>query len=59
MNPQQTALNTLISAVQVANTKGAYTLAESKVIAEAVEVFTKKEEVKEEVVAEKIEESNA
>lgn len=37
----QKALNILINAVQVANTKGAFTLQDSKVIAEAVEIFTK------------------
>ena len=40
MNQQQ-AIQILINSVQLANTKGAFQLAESKVIAEAVELFTK------------------
>lgn len=43
------ALQTLISAVSLATSKGAFNLQEAKVIAEAVEVFTKQpEEPKEE-----------
>lgn len=38
---QEQALQILINAVQLANTKGAFQLAESKTIAEAVEMFTK------------------
>ncbi len=41
MNQQQ-AIQILINAAQVANQKGAFQLAESKVIAEAVEMFTVK-----------------
>lgn len=56
MQNTQTALQTLIQAVQLATTKGAYQLGEAKVIAEAVEFFLKKpeekvEEAKEEVTA--------
>lgn len=47
MKPEE-ALKVLVNAVQFAQQKGAYTLADAKVIAEAVETFTKKEEVKEE-----------
>lgn len=44
----QQALQVLVNAVQIANTKGAYTLQESKTIADAVDVFTKpKEQIKE------------
>jgi len=41
---QNTALQTLVQAVQVATKRGAFELAETPVIAEAVAVFTKKEE---------------
>lgn len=37
----QNALQILINAVQQANQKGAFTLQDSKIIAEAVEVFVK------------------
>lgn len=50
---QDQALQILINAVSQANLKGAYTLADSKVIAEAVEVFTKQPEVTPEVVEKK------
>jgi hypothetical protein len=42
----QKALQILINAVQMANTKGAFTLQDSKVIAEAVEFFMKPAETK-------------
>lgn len=41
---EQKALNTLISAVQVATKRGAFELSETKLIAEAVDVFTKQPE---------------
>lgn len=37
----QKSLQVLINAAQIANTKGAFSLQESKLIAEAVEFFTK------------------
>lgn len=40
MNNQQ-ALQILINAVQAANLKGAFSLQDSKMVAEAVEVFVK------------------
>lgn len=41
---QQQALQTLISAVQVATKRGAFELAETEVILAAVKVFTAQEE---------------
>ena len=41
MKTSQENLQILINAVQMANTKGAYTLQDSKIIAEAVEFFVK------------------
>lgn len=38
------ALNILINAVALAQTKGAYTLEEAKIVAGAVEVFVKEKE---------------
>lgn len=49
---QQDALNTLISAVQVATKRGAFELAETEVILQAVKVFTKQPEKVEEKVEE-------
>ncbi len=50
---QQEALQTLISAVQVATKRGAFELAETEVILAAVKVFTSKpEEAKEEAPVE-------
>jgi len=43
MNQNQ-ALTIIVQAVKVAQTKGAFTLEEAKIIAEAVEVFTPKQE---------------
>lgn len=43
MNEQE-ALNTLVSAVRLANKRGAFELEESPVILEAIKVFTKPEE---------------
>jgi hypothetical protein len=37
------ALETIVQGVMIANKRGAFELAESKVIAEAVEVFTKQD----------------
>jgi hypothetical protein len=45
---QQQALQTLISAVQVATKRGAFELAETEVILSAVKVFMPKEEPKKE-----------
>lgn len=41
---EQDALNILVQAVHIGQTKGAYNLQEAKLIAEAVEVFVKKPE---------------
>lgn len=46
------ALQILVQAVQLAQSKGAYTLDEAKILAEAIAVFVKKEEPKEELVKE-------
>jgi len=48
---QNKAIQILVTAVQLATTKGAFTLQEAKLIAEATEVFMTKEEtpVEEEV----------
>lgn len=43
MNTQQ-AIQILINGVEIANQKGAFSLKDSKIIAEAVEIFTKKPE---------------
>lgn len=43
MNTQQ-AVQTLVNAVQLANKRGAFDLAESKILAEAVEALTVKED---------------
>lgn len=43
---QNQALQVLISAVNIAQSKGAFTLQEAKVISDAIEVFTKKPEPK-------------
>ncbi len=45
MKPNE-ALEILVKAAGIAQSKGAFNLAEAKVVCEAVEVFTKKEEVK-------------
>ena len=54
---QEKALNILVQAVQVGQAKGAYNLQEAKIIAEAVEVFTKKPEDAEHKTEEKKDES--
>jgi hypothetical protein len=41
---EQEALNTLVSAVRLANKRGAFELEESTMIMEAIKVFTKPEE---------------
>ncbi len=43
MKPNE-ALEILVKAVILAQSKGAYALAEAKIVAEAVEVFSKKED---------------
>lgn len=43
MKPNE-ALEILIKAVGIAQSKGAFNLAEAKIVCEAVEVFSKKEE---------------
>lgn len=55
MNPQEKALNVLISAVQVATKRGAFELAETEAIVEAVKTFTNpaKEEKEEKVESKK------
>lgn len=47
MNQEQ-ALQVLIQAAQLAQSKGAYSLQEAGIVATAIESFTKKEEEKEE-----------
>ena len=49
MNTNQ-GLEILIKAVNIAQSKGAYTLDEARIIADAIGVFVKKEEPKEEPV---------
>ena len=44
----QKSLQVLIQAAQIGQTKGAYSLTEAKIIAEAIEVFQKKPEAKKE-----------
>jgi hypothetical protein len=44
---QQEALSILIQAAQIAQSKGAYSLKEAKIIAEAIEVFVPKTETNE------------
>jgi hypothetical protein len=56
---QEQALGIIIQAVNVAQQKGAFNLAEAKIIAEAVEVFTKKKENGEDVREESAEEHEA
>lgn len=55
---QEQALGVLIQAVQLAQTKGAFNLQEAKMLAEAVDMFTKKPEEKVEEVKEEVEEVN-
>jgi hypothetical protein len=54
---QQEALQILINAVTLANTKGAFTLSDSKIIAIAVEAFTNPPETNKSEIEKIIEET--
>lgn len=55
----QKSLNILIQAVQIGQKAGAYTLQDAKVIAEALEVFSKKSPIEETLQGETSSETDA